>query len=101
MIEGLDSSHDMKEILLTMIKPECNFIGLEEYLFKLVQEDDSIASQSNTPILKSNQKPESQINYECPKIERNSKNNLELEVAYRDQEDYPSTNFSGFTEYEQ
>ena len=39
-----------------MIKGETKFVELEEFLFKLVQEDESIASQSNTPILKSNQK---------------------------------------------
>jgi hypothetical protein len=43
----------LKELLLMMITKDIKFTELEEHLFKLVQDDESLASQSNTPILKS------------------------------------------------
>lgn len=41
-----------------MLKAETKFIELEEYLFKMVQEEtDSLNSYSNTPNLKDNSNP--------------------------------------------
>lgn len=43
----------MKTILRLMLKTESKFIELEEYLFRMVQEEtDSLNSYSNTPNLK-------------------------------------------------
>ena len=51
-----------------MINKDMKFTELEEYLFKLVQDDDSMASNSNTPILKGQSPINS--NYKCPRIYR-------------------------------
>jgi hypothetical protein len=59
----------MKDVLLMMIKKSIKFTELEEHLFKLVQDDESIASQSNTPILKSQNSISS--NYKNQKNYRN------------------------------
>lgn len=67
--ESLECSRDMKDMLLMMIQEDCKFPQLEEHLFKLVQDDDSLASHSNTPLLKSESLSNS--NYECPRIYRN------------------------------
>lgn len=97
----------MKDILCMMIKPKTNFTELEEFLFRLVQEEESVASQSNTPILKSANKYQLQEPlYECPKILRQEESlkkfkNNELSVAYRDYEDSPSIAFNNFSEFEQ
>lgn len=49
----LDSSPEMKNILKIMLNPSTRFIDLEEYLFKLVQEDtESLNSEAHTPIIK-------------------------------------------------
>ena len=46
----------MKNILKMMLNPETKFIELEEYLFRMVQEEtDSFNSYSNTPNLKEKQ----------------------------------------------
>ena len=50
-------------------KQEIKFCQLQEQLFKLVQDDESLASHSNTPILK-NQSPTNSA-YKCPKIQWN------------------------------
>jgi hypothetical protein len=53
VIDTLDSSPEMKNILRIMLNPSTRFVDLEEYLFKLVQEDsESLNSYSNTPIIK-------------------------------------------------
>jgi hypothetical protein len=54
-----------------MIKKDSTFLELEEHLFKLVQDDESLASHSNTPILKT-QSPLVNSNYKCPKIIQNN-----------------------------
>ena len=74
----------MKDILLMMINKDCKFTQLEQHLFKLVQDDDSLASYSNTPMLKSESLFNS--NYKCPRIypneneaKSNCKNGCRLE----------------------
>ena len=68
LIENLDCSRDMKDMLTMMTHKDIKFTELEEHLFKLVQDDESIASNSNTPILKGQSPINS--NYKCPRIYR-------------------------------
>lgn len=65
----MECSRDMKEILTMMVSRDIKFTELEEHLFKLVQDDESLASHSNTPILKAQSPINS--NYKCPRICRN------------------------------
>jgi hypothetical protein len=53
VVMRLECSKEMKDLLTMMVTKQVKFTELEEHLFKLVQDDESLASESNTPIIKS------------------------------------------------
>jgi hypothetical protein len=56
IIENLECTVEMKNILRMMLTSGTKFVELEEYLFRMVQEEtDSLNSYSNTPNLKERQ----------------------------------------------
>jgi alpha-D-ribose 1-methylphosphonate 5-triphosphate synthase subunit PhnI len=52
VVERLQCSREMKDALGMMIDPNIKFTEMEEHLFKLVQDEESLSSHSNTPNLK-------------------------------------------------
>lgn len=76
----------MKNTLHLMINDSTTFIELEEYLFRLVQEDnDSLASYSNTPLLQ--ERARSKHNYS--NIKEESKEYDGVDPLLADAEDLP------------
>lgn len=60
-----------------MLKKDSTFLELEEHLYKLVQDDESLATHSNTPILKT-QSPLVNSGYKCPRIGQNNKGRTQI-----------------------
>jgi len=86
LIDALDSSPEMKSILRIMLNPSTRFVDLEEYLFKLVQEDtESLNSYSHTPIIKE----KAAKNNSYSRIPEESKEDDSLVNLARDTEDNP------------
>ena len=85
VIENLESTVEMKNILRLMTNTSTKFVELEEYLFRMVQEEtDSLNSYTNTPNLKDNYaKPDNSYS----KIPEESKEEDSLMTMARDQED--------------
>ena len=76
----------MKSILRTMLQPATRFVDLEEYLFKLVQEDtESLNSYSQTPVVRE----KARLPNSYSRIPEESKEDDSLPNMPRDSEDNP------------
>jgi hypothetical protein len=92
LVDSLDSTMEMKNILRLMLNSNTKFLELEEYLFKLVQEEtDSLNSYSNTPLLREKVTKEANS---YSRIPEESKEDDSLMSMPKDSEDFTQNSSS-------